>query len=67
MALILYNDFKDKDPNLFLGALTFAYASFIKNLVSDDSEQLKKATLCYAQGLIKNIELLSGIKIFNEE
>jgi hypothetical protein len=64
MGKLLLETFKDKDPNMFLGGLTFAYAAIIKQLVSDDPEELKKAAILYAKGLIENIELLGEIKIF---
>jgi len=66
MGKLLLETFKDKDPNMFLGGLTFAYAAMIKYLISDDPEQLKKAAILYAKGLVKNIELLGKIKILEE-
>jgi hypothetical protein len=54
------------ETNIFLGGLTFAYAAMIKKFISNDPDQLKSATLLYAMGLIRNIELLGKIKILDE-
>ena len=55
-----------KAPNVILGALTFAHAAFIKMFISDDPEELKKATLLYAKALVKNVEWLSGLNFLGE-
>jgi hypothetical protein len=67
MGKMLMEKFKDKSPNVFLGGMGFAYAAMIKNFISDDPEQLKKAAALYALGIIKNVELLANFKIIPEE
>ena len=67
MSELLLEKFRDKDPNIFLGGITFAYAAFIKHFISDDEEQLKKAAILYATGVIKNVEFLAKINIIPKE
>ena len=62
LATEVENLFKEKDPNIILGAVTFFHAAMIKNLISDDLEQQIKASKLSALGLIKNVEFLNGIK-----
>jgi len=62
LAMEVENLFKDKDPNIILGAVTFFHAAMIKKLISDDlTQQVKASELC-ALGLIKNVEFLNGNK-----
>ena len=41
--------------------MAFIHASMIKNLVSDKTEELEKATKLAALALIKNVEFLSRL------
>lgn len=50
------------EPNIIFGAITFLHAAIIKHLVSDDPEELQKATEIAAIGLLKNIEFLNEMK-----
>jgi len=45
-------------PNIALNAMQFANAIIIKNLVSDDPEELRKAAKWCAAELLKNVEAL---------
>jgi len=49
-------------PNIALGALNFSHAAFIRELVSEDPEELKKASEAAAVALIKNVEYLGKLK-----
>lgn len=61
----LIPDLSSHDPNIVLGAIGFFYAAMIKELISDDPEQLKKAVQLYALGLIRNVEAISGVKLYD--
>lgn len=54
-------------PNIVLASLNFIHAGVIKNLVSDNEEELRKAASIESLALIKNIEFISGIKILPEK
>src|SRR5690349_3818295 len=58
---------KNYHPNILLGGLGFAHAAFIKQMISDDPEELKKGTALFALALIKNVEHLANLKILGEE
>jgi len=55
------------EANVVLAAMSFLYATLIHHYISDDLEAKKTAAAKYAWGLIKNIELVSGIKILDKE
>ncbi len=67
IIILLGEKYADKDSNILLGALTLAYATIIKSIISDDPEELKKAAFACIKALIKNLELLAGHNIFGEE
>jgi hypothetical protein len=62
IGIEISNLIKDKDTNLILSALNFVHAAMIKNIISDDPDELEKAAYIEALTLIKNIEFLSQIK-----
>lgn len=50
------------DSNVVLAALGWVHAVIIKQLISDDPEELEKAAICYATCLMNDIERLKDIK-----
>ena len=57
---------KDIHPNIFLAALSYVYAVSIKICVSEDPEELKKATLIYSKSILKNMEIISDVRFFED-
>jgi hypothetical protein len=54
------------NPNIFLSAMNWIHASLILTLVTEEPEEIKKAAKNCSIGLIKNIEKITGINIFDE-
>jgi hypothetical protein len=50
--------FKDKNPNLILGAFSYAHAALIKIYVADRRDELEHAAKLHAMALIKNMDIL---------
>lgn len=61
MMLELLPIINKKHPNLVLGAIAFVHASMIKNAVSDDPEEQRKAAEMAAFALIKNVVFLNDL------
>ena len=51
------------NPNIVLGALNFLHASILTTLISDNPEEQTKGVLFSAKALMRNVEMLTGIKI----
>ena len=58
MSLLILDKYGKKDPNIFLGAVTFLHASVIKHVIADKREELKKCAELCAIGLLKNVDFL---------
>lgn len=56
---------KDVPPGYILSAFNRIHAAMIFALISESPEELKKAALLEAKGLILNIEDISKVKIFD--
>lgn len=67
IALELASLLEKHDPNIVLGAIAFFHAATIKNLVSDDVEELIKASQLAAIALLKNVEILTNLKEKEDE
>lgn len=55
---------KDEAANIVLSAFNRIHAAMIVTLISSDPDEIKKASMVEAQGLILNIEDISNVKIF---
>lgn len=66
MAMVIHPITIKCEPNIVLAAMSWLHGSYIINLISDNPEELKKATLLYAELLINDIERVSGIKIWEK-
>lgn len=57
---------KDEPPNIILSAFNRLHAAMIVTIVASDADEIKKAAVTEAQGLILNIEDIGNVKIFTD-
>lgn len=53
--------------NIVLAALSFHMAAAIKYYVSEAPEEIRNATKCYALSLMKNVEMLTKVDVFDKK
>lgn len=58
LCTLITDNIEGHDPNIVLGALSFVHASMIKNIISNDRDQVEKAGKLYAFAMLKNLDAL---------